>query len=97
MQLVGLNAQPVRQGVCQRGATKRHGARTPGPRCAETMANDIVKLNWRALKALFNGNIRALAQVKIFGPKVTGILDATDLETTKRYSGCGQVTGKVRL
>ena len=61
------------------------------------MANDIVKLNLRGLEALFNGSIRALAQAGIFGPKVTGILDAADLETTKRYSGCGQVTGKVRL
>ena len=31
MQLVGFNAQHVRQGVCQRGAATRQGERTPGP------------------------------------------------------------------
>jgi hypothetical protein len=29
--------------------------------------------------------------------KVTGIADGTDLETTQRYAGCGQVTRKVRI
>src|SRR3989449_5655812 len=33
MRLVGFNAQQVRQGVCQRGRTKRQGERTPGPIC----------------------------------------------------------------
>ena len=31
------------------------------------------------------------------GAKVTGIADGTDLETTERYTGCGQVTRTVRL
>src|SRR5919201_808129 len=31
MRLVGFAAQHVRQGICQRGATKRQGERTPGP------------------------------------------------------------------
>jgi hypothetical protein len=38
-----------------------------------------------------------LAQAGIFGAKVTGIADGTDLETTERYTGCGQVTGQVRI
>jgi hypothetical protein len=42
MQLVGFNAQQVRQGVCQRGATKRQGERTPGPISPETLANNII-------------------------------------------------------
>ena len=33
----------------------------------------------------------------VFGAKVTGIADGTDLETTARYEGCGQVTRKVRI
>ena len=43
------------------------------------------------------GAIRALAKAGVFGPKVTGIADGTDLETTERYTGCGQVTRKVRI
>jgi hypothetical protein len=97
MPLVGFNAQQVRQGICQRGATKRQGERTPGPISPETLANNIVKLNLRDLESLFNGAIRALAKAGVFAKQVTGIADGTDLETTARYCGCGQVTRKVRI
>jgi hypothetical protein len=33
----------------------------------------------------------------VFSAKVSGIVDATDLETTARYEGCGQVTRKRQL
>ena len=91
MRLVGFNAQQVRQGICQRGATKRQGERLPGPMCPDTLAKNIVKWNLRDLEAVFNGAIRALAKAGVFGGKVTGIADGTDLETTERYTGCGQV------
>ena len=97
MRLVGFNAQQVRQGVCQRGRTKRQGERTPGPICPDTLANNIVQCNLRDLEALFNGVIRALAKAGVFGKRVTGIADGTDLETTERYQGCGQATRKRRL
>ena len=85
MQLVGFNAQQVRHGVCQRGASTRQGERTPGPLCPDPLARNIVKLNLRQLEALFNGAIRALVRAGLFGKKVTGIVDATDLETTEQY------------
>jgi hypothetical protein len=97
MQLVGFNAQQVRQGVCQRGATKRQGERSPGPLGPETLAKNIGKWNLRDLAAIFNGSIRALAQAGGFGRRVTGIADGTALETTERYRGCGQATRKVRI
>src|SRR5919201_4697379 len=74
MRLVGFAAQHVRQGICQRGATKRQGERTPGPICPETLAKNIVKWNLRDLEAVFNGSIRALAQAGVFAAKVTGLL-----------------------
>jgi Transposase DDE domain len=97
MQLVGFNAQQVRQGICQRGATKRQGERLPGPICPDTLAKNLVKWNLRDLEAVFNGSIRALAKAGLFGKRVTGIADGTDLETTERYRGCGQATRKVRI
>jgi hypothetical protein len=97
MRLVGFNAHHVRHGVCQRGAAQRQGPRKTGPICPETLAHNIVKLNRRDLEALFNGSIRALAQGGVFEAKVTGILDATDLATTQRYAGCGQVTRRVKI
>jgi hypothetical protein len=97
MRLVGFNAQQVRHGVCQRGAAQRQGPRTTGPICPDALADNIVKLNVRDLEALFNGAIRALAQAGVFAAKVTGIVDATDLETTAQYEGCGQVTRKRKI
>lgn len=97
MQLVGFNAQQVRQGICQRGGTKRQGERLPGPICPDTLANNIVKWNLRDLEGVFNGSIRALAQAGVFEAQVTGIVDGTDLETTEHYTGCGQVTRKRRI
>jgi hypothetical protein len=62
------------------------------PMCPDTLANNIVQLNLRDLEAWFNGTMRALAKAGIFGATATGIVDATDLETTAAYEGCGQVT-----
>lgn len=92
MRLVGFNAHQVRQGVCQRGAATRPGPRTTGPICPDTLAANIVQLNVRDLEVLFNRVIRALATAGVLAAKVTGIVDATDLETTAQYEGCGQVT-----
>ena len=97
MRLVGFNAHQVRHGVCQRGAAQRQGPRTTGPICADALADNIVKLNLRDLEALFNRVIRALAQAGVFAAKVTGIVDATDLETTAQYEGGGRVTRKRKL
>jgi hypothetical protein len=97
MQLVGFNAHQVRRGICQRGTTKRQGDRSHGPMCPDTLAKDIVKWHLRDLEMVFHRAIRALAMAGVFGAKVTGISDGTDLATTERYTGCGQVTRTVRL
>jgi hypothetical protein len=97
MRLVGFNAQQVRHGICQRGASKRQGERTTGPICPDTLATQIVKWNVRDLEAVFNGSIRALAKAGVLGKRVTGIADGTDLETTARYAGCGQATRQRRI
>jgi hypothetical protein len=97
MPRVGFKAQKVRQGSCQRGATTRPGKRLPGAIGPDTVAKNIVQCHLRELEAVFNGAIRALAKAGVFGAKVTGIADGTDLETTTRDVGCGQVTRKVRI
>jgi hypothetical protein len=97
MRLVGFYAHQVRHGVCQRGAAKRQLPRTTGPICPDTLAHNMVKLNLQDLEALFNGVIRAVAEADIVGAKVTGIVDATGLETTAAYEGRGQATRKRKL
>src|SRR2546430_8898958 len=97
LRLVGFKARQVRHGVCQRGAAKRPGPRTTGPIGPEALADNIVKLNRRDLEAMFNHVIRALAKAGRCAAKVTGIVEATDLETTAAYEGGGQVTRKRRI
>jgi Transposase DDE domain len=92
MRLVGFNAQQVRQGVCQRGAARRQGPRTTGPLCPDALADHVVKLHLRDLETLFKSVIRALTRAQVFAAQVTGIVDATDLETTAQSAGCGSVT-----
>jgi hypothetical protein len=55
MQLVGFNAQQVRDGVCQRRATKRQAEREPGPICPDTLANNIVK--WHCVTVPHTGAV----------------------------------------
>src|SRR5262249_22264545 len=69
---VGSHAQPVRHGICQRGAAKRPRPRPEGPRCPDTLAHNMVKLHLRDLEAWFNGTMRALAKAGLVGAKVTG-------------------------
>jgi hypothetical protein len=56
------------------------------------LAKNIVQLKLGELEGLFNAVIGALAKVGIFGTQVTGMADGTDLETSERYTGRGQVT-----
>jgi hypothetical protein len=97
MPLVGCNAQQVRQGICQRGATTRQGERLPGPIGPAPWAKHITQWNLRDLEAVCTGAIRALAKAGVFGQQVTGMADGTALETTARETGGGQVTRIVRM
>jgi hypothetical protein len=92
MRLVGFNAHQGWQGVGQRGAARRQGPRREGPICPDTLAANLVKLNLRDVEALFNRVMRALAKTGVLATKVTGLVDATALETMAQYEGCGQVT-----
>ena len=92
MQLVGFNAPQVRQGVCQREAASNNASGSQDPSGPDTLAKKIVKLNVWDLEGVFNSAIRSLAKAGIFGQRVTGIADGTDLVTTDGYRGGGQVT-----
>lgn len=97
MRLVGFNAHQVRQGVCQRGAATRQGPRTAGPIGPDPLAANIVKLHLREVEALGNGVMRALAKTGALAAKVTGMVEATDLETPPQSEGCGHVTRTRRI
>jgi len=97
MRVVGFQTQQVRRGVCQRGAAKQQRPRPEGPISAAALANHMVQLHLRDLEAWFNGTVRALAKAGVVGAKVTGMVDATELETTAADEGCGQVTRQRKI
>jgi hypothetical protein len=97
MPLVGCPAQPVRQGSCPRGATKRQGERPPGPLCPDTLAQNIVPWHVRDLEAVCHGAMRALATAGGVGAQGTGMAEGPDLEATERAAGGGQVPRPGRL
>jgi len=82
--LVGCNAQPVRQGICQRGASKRQGERASGPLGPAPLAKPIVKWTLRDLEAVFKRAMRVLAEAGGFGKQGMGMAAGTALETTAR-------------
>jgi hypothetical protein len=54
-----------------------------------------VKWHLRDLEMVFNGAMRALAKAGVVGATIMGMADGTDLDTTARYTGCGEVTRTV--
>lgn len=97
MPWVGFKAQQVRHGVHPRGVATWQDEPEAGPISPNTLAQNIVKWQLRDLQGVCNGAIRALAKAGIFGAKVTGMMDGTNLETIERYSECGQMTRPVRI
>jgi hypothetical protein len=95
--LVGCNAHQVRQGGCQRGAATRQGPRTEGPTGPDAWAESIVTRNRRDWEALVKGVMRALATPGACAATVTGMVAATELETTAPDEGWGQVTRRRRI
>jgi hypothetical protein len=83
MRLVGFQAH---HRVCQRGAVPRQGPHIRGPTCSDALPDNMVKLNRRVL-----------AQTGVLATNITGIVDATDLETTAQHKGCGQVTRQRKM
>jgi hypothetical protein len=92
LRLVGFTAHQVRHGVCPRGAATRQGPHPTGPLGPEALADPLVQLNLRALARVFNGGIRALAKTGVLPSKLTGIVEATDLDPPAQDEGCGPVT-----
>ena len=92
MRLVGFTAHQVWHGVCQRGAAHRQGPRTTGPLGPDAVAENLVTLHRRDLEAVVNGAIRALTRTGVLAAQITGLVDATDRETTAQEEGGGHGT-----
>lgn len=91
MTLVGFNAYLVEHGMTQRGAAQRTGAQPYVLMDPQTLASTICKASADALADLFNGTIQLLAAAHVFPAWVMAAVDGTQIPTTRRYRGCGQL------
>jgi hypothetical protein len=81
MRLLGFRAPPMRHGVCPRGAAQRQKPRPTGPIGPDAWADPLVTRHRRDLETCGHGVIRALAKAGRCAAPVTGLVDATALET----------------
>lgn len=91
MTLVGFNAYLVEHGMPQRGAAQRTGAQPYVLMDPQTLASTICKASAVALADLFNGTTQLLAAAHLFPTWVMAAVDGTQIPTTRRYRGCGQL------
>lgn len=92
MRLIGFNGRQVREGTSERGLKKRKTApEIRGPLCPDSIAGYIGAITAPALEKFFNGVIRILAARSFFPKNVHALLDASEIESTARCTGCGRV------
>jgi len=99
MHLVGFNGRQVEQGVNRRSLDKsktdredKNNTEIRGPVCPEFIASFIVAIAGKTLERVFNKVISILAAHSFFPRRIKVLLDASDLESTERCEGRGQVT-----
>lgn len=97
MELVGFNAYQVKNGICKRGDALRKNKEKQGPICPPTLSNNIVKIPKEEIEKLLNKAISKIASTGLLPKKILGILDTTDIETTKKFKGAKSVTRKKRI
>jgi len=107
MRLVGFNGREVREGTCGRGQKKKasveqsetkesdkneSGSKTRGPVCPAFIASCIASIAATALEKTFNATISLLAAGNFFPKSINASLDASEIQSTEKCSGCGKVT-----
>lgn len=83
LKIIGFTARQIQEGFCQRGKGKRKG-----PIHRDTLADFLSKFSAKEVDFILGEAVRVLVKHKLIRGK-TYILDATDLPTTKHYTGCG--------
>jgi Transposase DDE domain len=63
-----------------------------GPVCPDYIASRVCAILGKALEKLFNKTITILATHKFFPKKIHVILDASEIESTEKCTGCGKVS-----
>ncbi len=93
MRMAQFNARQINQGINQRGVNKGHRGigDIRGAINNDTLANNIEKIKLPDLIYAYNRTIKLMSQKGFLPKKLHLILDATDIETTPSFPGCGCV------
>ena len=87
LKLIGYTTTQIQAGFCQRGNL------AAGPMHKNTLADAIERLSAEELETLLNETVKRLVARGFFAQSLGHFaLDASDLETTRRYAGAGMKT-----
>lgn len=89
LQMIGFTATQIKEGSCDRGKGKS------APINKNTLARMLSRLTQKEVNEILDGTVGTLAK-KGFIVGSTFIMDATDIETTEKCTGCGKKTVKKR-
>lgn len=90
LQLLGFTAKQIKEGTNQRWKGKGERKPEQGPMHQKTLADAVSKFTSEEVEYILNGSVKLLSRHGFIRGKVFA-LDATDLQTTKKYKGCGSV------
>jgi hypothetical protein len=82
LKLLGFTGREIKEGICKRGKGKSR------PMHQKILADMLRRLSEDEVNDIFNPTVARLSRLR-FILEDTFIMDATDLETTERYPGCG--------
>lgn len=92
LKILGFTAKEIQQGTNERW--KGRGKEKPsGPMHQQTLANALENFTAWEIELLVNEAVKLLSKHGFIRGSIFA-LDATDLETTKKYKNCGRVTRK---
>ena len=101
MELLGFNAEVLKNGICNRGADRRSPDKEPpAPFTPQTLSNVLGRFSPEESCLLLDSLIQCLAARRFFDEEVSVIIDATDIEVPRSFKDmdkCGVVTRKKKV
>lgn len=100
MELLGFNAQVLKDGICNRGHhSRKAGKKKPTPFSPQTVANVLARFSLEEAEALLDNLISLIARNALLDEELSVIIDATDLIVPDSFpeDACGAATRKQKV
>lgn len=89
LMVLGYTARQIKKGICQR--SKKRGKEKQGPMCKDTLADALERFSTVEIEKVLNDSVKILNTQEFIRDEIY-IIDATDIETTDKCTGCGRRT-----